>query len=102
MASNSLRLDEGTLRLQGGLDRDAAIALWPQLLAVAGTVQRLDLAAVGHIDSAGVALLAELAARVRGQGRELILHGAPAGLDELRAAYRLGADLDFNATTAAS
>lgn len=102
MASNSLHLDDGTLRLQGELDRDAATALWPRLGTMAGNVRRVDLAGVTGIDSAGVALLAELAARVRQQGHVLVLDGAPAGLNELRAAYRLGADLDFNATTATS
>lgn len=102
MASNSLRLEDGSVRLHGALDRAAATTLWPQLLALAAGTHVLDLTAVSRVDSAGVALLAELATRVRLHGRELVINGAPAGLNELRAAYRLGADLDFNATTAAN
>lgn len=104
MASNSAqaRLDGATLHLSGVLDRQAATLLWPQLQAFAGRYQQVDLTAVPQVDSAGVALLAELAARARAQGQTLAVHGTPEGFNELRAAYRLGADLDFQATTAAS
>jgi len=102
MASNSLRLEHGILPLQGALDRDAVTALWPRLQPVLGQLHGVDLTAVSHIDSAGVALLAALAARARSQGQALVVTGAPAGLDELSAAYRLGTDLDFTASTAAS
>ena len=54
------------------------------------------------MDSAGLALLAELAARARKAGHALAISGAPAGFNELSAAYRLSPDLDFNATSAAS
>jgi len=104
MASNTAqaRLDQGTLRLSGALDRSAVIALWPQLKAMASGVDTLDLADVTGVDSAGVALLAELAARARQQGRALAINGSPAGLTDLEAAYRLSPDLDFNAPSAAS
>ncbi len=46
-----------------------------------------------------MALLAELSARMRSNGGATIA-GAPVGLDELRAAYRLSPDLDFNASSA--
>lgn len=101
MASNTpLALDNGMLRLAGVLDRSAVIALWPQLQALVGGLQGIDLQQVPRVDSAGVALLAELAARARDQGRVVSLTGAPAGLVELCAAYRLAPDLDFNAITA--
>jgi len=57
---------------------------------------------VERVDSAGLALLAELAARARKAGHLLAIAGAPAGYNELSAAYRLSPDLDFNATSAAS
>ena len=50
-----------------------------------------DLTAVSRVDSAGVALLAELAERCGGVN----IDGAPAGLAELRAAYRLTPALAF-------
>ncbi len=104
MASNTAqaRLDQGTLHLSGALDRSAVIALWPQLNTMAAGVNTLDLAAVTGVDSAGMALLAELAARARKDGRALAISGSPAGLNDLQAAYRLSADLDFNAPSAAS
>ena len=44
-----------------------------------------------RVDSAGLALLAELAARIDG----VAVVGRPEGLGELRAAYRLQDDLSF-------
>jgi len=103
MASNALTLLEGdTLRLRGVLDRAAVIALWPQLQALPAQLARLELGEVERVDSAGLALLAELAARARKAGHALAISGAPAGFNELSAAYRLSPDLDFNATSAAS
>lgn len=103
MASKTLALLEGdTLRLRGVLDRAAVIALWPQLQALPAQLTRLELGEVERVDSAGLALLAELAWRARKDGHPLSIAGAPAGYNELSAAYRLSPDLDFNATSAAS
>ncbi|EMR0602226.1 TPA: STAS domain-containing protein [Stenotrophomonas maltophilia] len=103
MASNALALLEGdTLRLRGVLDRAAVIALWPQLQSLPAQLARLELSEVERVDSAGLALLAELAARAGKAGHPLAISGAPAGYNELSAAYRLSPDLDFNATSAAS
>jgi len=93
---------QGTaLVFSGVLDRAAVTALWPSLQA-STDVQVLDLDAVPRVDSAGLALLAELVARLRAQGSEPRINGAPAGFTELGAAYRLTPSLDFNASTAAS
>jgi len=78
----------------GALLRDDVAAVWRQASTTLGGVRRLDLAAVERIDSAGLALLAELAARA---GGELVVDGAPAGLAELRGAYRLTPALGFAA-----
>ncbi len=103
MASNgSLQLDGSRARLGGALDRAAVVALWPQLQALPAAVNVLDLDAVTGVDSAGLALLAEVVARARAAGRTLALQGTPPGLTELSAAYRLDASLDFNAHSAAS
>ncbi|MGH8076988.1 MAG: STAS domain-containing protein, partial [Lysobacter sp.] len=75
--------DAETLVFRGALERSAIAALWRQAQALRANMRRLDLIAVSHVDSAGLALLAELA----GDGIEVL--GAPAGLAELRAAYRL-------------
>lgn len=91
--SASLDRRDDTLVFSGELDRAAAAALWPRAQTLLAGVRRLDLTAVNRIDSAGLALLAELAARCGGV--EVI--GSPAGLGELRAAYRLQDDLSFAA-----
>src|SRR5690606_41598623 len=55
-------------------------------------IGRVRLQQVESIDSAGIALLAALAAR---NGEGLVVEGAPAGLAELRDAYRLDDRLRF-------
>jgi phospholipid transport system transporter-binding protein len=92
----ALRREGEALVLTGALDRTAVTALWLQASAALAGVRTLDLRAVERVDSAGVALLAELAARLRaaGEGQPQVL-GAPAGLAELTAAYRLTPSLDF-------
>lgn len=99
MASNaSLRRDGETLRFGGVLDRAAATELWPQASAQLRGARGFDLSEVTGIDSAGLALLAELAGRLRSQGGQVpTLVGTPPGLEELRAAYRLDDHLDFQA-----
>ncbi|QNP39398.1 STAS domain-containing protein [Lysobacter solisilvae (ex Woo and Kim 2020)] len=91
MTATCLRQDDA-LVFTGPLDRAAAAALWPQLHAAIAGVRRFDLTAVPRVDSAGLALLAELAAMA---GGGIVLQGRPEGLDELRAAYRLQDDLSF-------
>jgi len=90
-ASASVSREGEALRFAGGLLRDAVPALWRQALPLLAGVQRFDLAAVARVDSAGVALLAELAARA---GRVEVA-GSPEGLAELRAAYRMTPGLAF-------
>ena len=87
----SVTRDGEALRFAGALVRDEVPALWRQALPLAAGARRFDLAAVSRVDSAGVALLAELA----GLAGAAVIEGEPAGLAELRAAYRLKPDLDF-------
>jgi ABC-type transporter Mla MlaB component len=60
------------------------------------------LAAVTGLDSAGLALLAELAARLRANGSAPTIIGSPDGFTDLSAAYRLAPTLDCHALSAAS
>ncbi|MGH8053541.1 MAG: STAS domain-containing protein [Stenotrophomonas sp.] len=102
MASNAtFRVEGDTLHLAGVLDRDAVTELWPQLTRGLSPLRQLDLQTVERIDSAGLALLSEVAARLHTQGGGGIT-GTPAGLHELCAAYRLSPSLDFNASSAGS
>lgn len=84
-ASARVAREGDALVFTGALVRDAIAPLWPHALAATGA-RRHDLRAVTRVDSAGLALLAELAARGNGPVQ---LVGNPEGLQELRAAYRL-------------
>lgn len=83
------------LHLAGNLDRAAATAAWPSLWPLLAGVRVIDIGAVTRLDSAGLALLAEAVATVGAQGAAPVLAGAPNGLAELRAAYRLDARLGW-------
>lgn len=89
----SVRRDGDALAFAGALDRAAVPALWKQALPLLAGATRIDLAAATAIDSAGVALVAELAGRAGG----VAVTGAPPGLDGLRGAYRLDATLRYQA-----
>lgn len=88
-----VRADGDALVFAGALGHPAVASLWPAAQASIGQARRLDLRAVAHVDSAGLALLAELAARI---GAGVRVEGDPPGLAELRAAYRLTPDLAFD------
>lgn len=88
-----VRRDGDALVFTGALRRDAVAGLWTQAAAMTNGIHRIDLGAVDDLDSAGLAMLAELAAR----GDNVAIVGAPPGLDELRAAYRLDARLGYAA-----
>lgn len=98
MASEPVRAhrDGDTLVLAGALERTAVTALWPQLARLSIGLAHIDLAAVPRVDSAGLALLAELCQHAAGPVD--LLH-APAEMAELRAAYRLGPALEFQAAS---
>ena len=81
------------LRFTGALLRADVAALWQRALPLLDGVRRFDLGDVERVDSAGVALLAELAARCGG----VAIEGSPSGLAELQAAYRMTPALGFAA-----
>jgi phospholipid transport system transporter-binding protein len=91
-AAASVTRDGEALRFAGALLRDQVTALWRQALPLVAGARRFDLAGASGVDSAGVALLAELASRA---GEGIAIGGNPPGLAELRAAYRLQTNLDF-------
>jgi phospholipid transport system transporter-binding protein len=95
-ASDALQVtrDGDTLVFSGALSREAIASAWSRALAQVAGVRRLSLEAVPSVDSAGLALLAELAARA---GGGVTVVGVPRGLDELRSAYRLDPTLAFAA-----
>lgn len=84
-----VRRDGDVLHLTGALDRAAVPAAWSALRPLLAGARSVDASTVARVDSAGLALLAELAAG------GLAIVGAPPGLAELSAAYRLDASLGF-------
>jgi len=88
-----VRREGEALVFSGALLRAAVAPLWPQVLASLAGANRFDLRAVSQVDSAGLALLAELAARV---GGGIAIDGAPAGLHALCEAYRLDPGLGYS------
>ncbi|QDH71623.1 STAS domain-containing protein [Lysobacter alkalisoli] len=95
MTAASVRRDGDTLMFAGELGRDACASAWTQARPLLAGTRRLDLTAVTRVDSAGLALLAEIAEQAgidRGAGG---VAGDPAGLSELRAAYRMDANLTY-------
>ena len=90
-----VRRDGDALVFSGAIDRGAAAGLWAPASKSLTGAQRIVLTNVTTVDSAGLALLAELAARLRAAGTTPRIEGEPAGLSELRAAYRLTPGLDF-------
>ena len=95
----TVRRDSDALVFSGAIDRSAAAELWALASGSLPGVQRIVLTNVTTVDSAGLALLAELAARLRAAGNTPRIEGEPAGLSELRAAYRLTPGLDFPGAT---
>lgn len=89
--SAGVRRDGEALVFEGALERAAVPSLWRQLQEPLTGVTRIDLEAVRTVDSAGLAMLAELAARLP----DARLQGEPPGLAELREAYRLAPSLAF-------
>ena len=83
--------DGDALVLTGALARTACAPLWARASRLLDGVRRIDLAGTERVDSAGLALLAELAARCPGA----TITGRPADYAELRAAYRLDEALAF-------
>ena len=91
-ATVALQRDADVLRFSGNLTVNATSAgAWTSALAALGGARRFDLTGVGHVDSAGLALLAELAQRAGG----VSIEGDPTGLAALRAAYRLTPALEY-------
>lgn len=91
-AASRVDRDGGRLCLSGTLDRAAAAAIWPAASAASAGATVLDVSAVDAVDSAGLALLVALAERMD----DVRVEGAPRGMADLMAAYRLRPALSFD------
>ena len=91
-AASRVHRDGERLVLSGALDRDAATLSWSRAVAAADGARILDVSAVTAVDSAGLAMLVALAERMQ----DARIEGAPAGMSDLQAAYRLRPTLAFD------
>jgi len=91
-AESRVHREGDALRFGGAVVRDAVPALWRAAQPLIAGTRRIDITGVERVDSAGLALLSALA-DATGAGTDIL--GAPAGLDALRAAYRLDPALGF-------
>jgi phospholipid transport system transporter-binding protein len=89
--SITLQREAETLRFGGELVTACIRDAWTRALPLLGGVRQFDVSRVTRVDSAGVALLAELAQRAGG----VAIAGDPPGLSALRAAYRLAPELGY-------
>ena len=89
--SPTIKREGAKLLLSGRLDADFVagqqLSEWP----LAG-VERIVLDAVSEVDSTGIALIAELVARIAANGPRPLVLGRPPGLSELCTAYRIAPD----------
>ena len=89
----TLDLREKTLFFGGRLERDTVTALWAAVPT--GTWAAMDLAQVIALDTAGLALLVEIArSGRRAGGDQHRVVNAPAAFHALCAAYRILPDLE--------
>ena len=91
-AAPRVRRDGAALHLSGTLDRNAATTLWSQASVAVEGARVLDVTAVEAVDSAGLAMLVALALRMD----DVRVEGAPRGMADLLAAYRLTPTLTFD------
>lgn len=91
-AGASVRREGDALVFSGVLQRAVVATLWPQALSSLDGASRFDLRAVSQVDSAGLALLAELVAR---SATRIAIDGEPAGFHALCEAYRLDSALGY-------
>lgn len=87
--------EPATLRIEGDLDVAGVPAQWKRLRPLARGIERIDLGAVGALDSSGVAMIRCLqAAVVRAGGKRPVVVGAPPRLAQICLAHRVEAGGD--------
>lgn len=87
--------EDGVLNLRGALTVQHLAPLWRDAQRRLGQLQRIDLAEVERIDSAGVALVHALRDAIRERsGREPGLTGLPARYHALCRAHRIESQSD--------
>ncbi|MGM3163106.1 lipid asymmetry maintenance protein MlaB [Dickeya undicola] len=83
------RQEDGTLRLEGDLDRNTLLPLWRQRDALLSNSNVLDVGQVARVDSSGLALLVHFYHQQEQQGKTLAIIGASDRLRTLIQLYNL-------------
>jgi len=88
-------IENGVLNLRGVVTVEYLAPIWHEAQRRLGQVQRIDLAAVEQIDSAGVALVEALRDAIRNRsGKEPSLTGLPPRYHALCRAHRIESEGD--------
>ena len=91
------RTASGQLALQGDVGMDSAAAIQAELAtALQGGDITLDLAALGKVDSAAIALLMDAVRQQQAQGGQLHLRNVPDSIHVLAQLYELAPLLGLN------
>ncbi|AJC64858.1 MULTISPECIES: lipid asymmetry maintenance protein MlaB [Dickeya] len=83
------RQTDGTLYLEGSLDRNSLLPLWQQRNALLAGSRVLDVGQVERVDSAGLALLVHFYHQQEQQGTPMTITGASERLRTLIQLYNL-------------
>ncbi|NBM53516.1 lipid asymmetry maintenance protein MlaB [Proteus sp. G2669] len=77
------------LFFQGTLDRETLLPAWQQRKALLTDINIIDISALSHIDSTGLALFVHLKAEMEAQHRQFIIQGVSERFQTLITLYDL-------------
>ncbi|HEJ9627659.1 lipid asymmetry maintenance protein MlaB [Proteus sp. GOKU] len=88
-ASLNWEKKEGVLYFQGTLDRETLLPVWQKRKTLLADINIIDISALGHIDSTGLALFVHLKAEMEEQNRQFIIQGVSERFQTLITLYDL-------------
>ncbi|ATG16166.1 lipid asymmetry maintenance protein MlaB [Providencia alcalifaciens] len=75
------------LALSGVLDRDSLVEFWDKRQTLLSQIERIDVSALTHVDSTGLAMLVRLKGEYQSQQRHLSILGVSDNLNTLMELY---------------
>lgn len=75
------------LALSGVLDRDSLVEFWDKRQTLLSQIERIDVSALTHVDSTGLAMLVRLKGEYHSQQRHLSILGVSDNLNTLMELY---------------
>ncbi|WP_369308666.1 lipid asymmetry maintenance protein MlaB [Providencia rettgeri] len=76
-----------TLHLTGSLDRDSLMSFWDKKSPLLEHIEKIDVSALTHVDSAGLAMLVRLKGEFKTKKQSLNIIGASDNLNTLIELY---------------